>query len=64
MTNEKNISCTYCARREPKSIMTPMYEENKDGWVRYYCPRCIEDVKTETYKRPSHHLYKFGKPGE
>ena len=55
--------CTYCNRSEPISELTPMYEKNKPGWIRYYCDRCLPGVKGSMKSHEWNYL-SFGRKGE
>lgn len=62
--------CTYCGKYFDNNEMTPLYEKDKNH-IKYYCSRCIGDVKGNLYSYGKTigyigipDFYKFGKKGE
>jgi hypothetical protein len=55
MEKEELGECTYCMRVGRKKNLTPLYEKNKPGFKRQYCPECLPIVE----KSIPHYMRKF-----
>lgn len=52
--------CLHCGTWFEVSELVPVFEEGKDDFIRWYCKKCLPEVKEYYNELPWKHLYRFG----